>query len=351
MDRKFYVDLANAGLRMPIGADLVLKEKADHEERLLKGNLLGEVIVEAARRFKTPLGFPLMDLAVEREWMLLSMGIPAAEIGEYHFHGCPSEADLEKIKTGFAKATPRIKANCDAISYVRKNSDVIPVGMAIGPFSLMVKMISDPITAVYMSGMGVSAAEDDEVKLVENVLELATDAIINSIKHQIDAGAKAICLCEPAANTVYLSPIQLKDGSDIFDRYVLKYNKRIKKYLVERDVDLIFHDCGELLDMMLVKYNELDPAILSLGASRVLWEDAKIVSKNTVLFGNLPTKRFYSDADVPLSMVKEVSHALIKNMKDAGHPFILGSECDVLFVPGASGTIIEKINTMLTTRA
>ena len=348
MERKFYLELAAQGLSMPIGTDLVLKEKEDHEARLLNGRLLGEVIVEAAKRFNTPLAFPLMDLAVEKEWMLGIAGIPADEIETYHFASCPDEGLAEKIRSGFrAASTPRIKANCDALQYAAGQKDLVAVGMAIGPFSLMTKLISDPITGVYLAGMGMTASDDPEVALIESALELSTEAIIASIRLQVAAGAKAICLCEPAANLVYLSPKQLEEGSDIFERYVMKYNRRIRQVLAETDTDLIFHDCGELTDGMVSNFDELDSSIMSLGSSRILWKDAALISKNTVLFGNLPSKKFYSDKDIPESMVRAMSKELRSKMKDANHPFILGSECDVLSVPGARETILAKVNAMI----
>lgn len=348
MERKFYLDLAAQGLSMPIGTDLVLKEKADHEARLLDGKLLGEVIVEAAKRFNTPLAFPLMDLAVEKEWMLSIAGIPAEEIETYHFATCPDDSLMDKIKSGFrAAATPRINANCDALKFASAQKDIVPVGMAIGPFSLMTKLIADPITGVYLAGMGMTPDDDPEVALIEAALELSTEAIIASIRLQVAAGAKAICLCEPAANLVYLSPKQLEEGSDIFDRYVMKYNYRIRAVLKELDADLIFHDCGELTDGMVKSFDGLDPAIMSLGSPRTLWKDAALVSKKTVLFGNLPSKKFYSDKDMPESIVRSLAKELRSRMKDAGHPFILGSECDVLSVPGARDTIMSKVNALI----
>ncbi|HEY8668531.1 MAG TPA: hypothetical protein VIL86_17930 [Tepidisphaeraceae bacterium] len=50
MNRKFYLDLAAAGARMPIGADLVLREKPDHDVILRDGIRLGKVLQEAAGR-------------------------------------------------------------------------------------------------------------------------------------------------------------------------------------------------------------------------------------------------------------------------------------------------------------
>jgi hypothetical protein len=39
---------------------------------------------------------------------------------------------------------------------------------------------------------------------------------------------------------------------------------------------------------------------------------------------------------------------LVDKMKQSGHPFILGSECDVLSVDGSTATILEKVNLMMT---
>ncbi|HBM16340.1 MAG TPA: hypothetical protein DD381_08385 [Lentisphaeria bacterium] len=350
MNRSFYIDLAEKGLKMPIGTDLILCEKPNHTQIPYNGKLLGEVMVEAAQRFKTPLAFPLMDLKVEKTWLAALLGIPKENALTFQFDENPSLETLDKVKQGVEEnkfITERIIANCEAIKYVAQNSDLIPVGMSIGPFSMMTTLLKDPIIPVYMAASGMTASDDPDVATVETALEMSMAIILKSIKMQLEVGAKGICVCEPAANNVYISPNQVEEGSDIFDRYVISYNKKIRKLLADYDADLIFHDCGELIDKMLIKFNELDPAILSLGCSRKLWEDAKLIQKTTVLFGNLPTKKFYSDKDITKEQVREMSIQLVNNMKKTGHPFILASECDVLSVPGATPTIIEKVNAML----
>jgi hypothetical protein len=352
MKRDYYLDLAARGLRMPIGTDLVLKEKANHDERLINGKLLGEVYVEAAKRFNTPLAFPLMDLTIEKEWLVKLLGLKGvSKVKEWQFSRNLLPGELELVKNGTAKRlllTDRIKANCAAIKHVADTTDLIPVGMSLGPFSMMTTLLKDPISAIYMAGMGMTGSEDEEVKMVETALEVAIAIILSSIEQQLEVGAKAICVCEPAANKVYISPNQLEAGSDIFDRLVISYNKQIRDLIGRYDSDLIFHDCGELTDGMVEKYNLLDPAILSLGSSRHIWDDAKLVSNNTVLFGNLPTKKFYSDRDITKDQVVAMTRDLVDKMKQSGHPFILGSECDVLSVDGSTATILEKVNLMMT---
>jgi len=243
--------------------------------------------------------------------------------------------------------TPQMIATCEAIGYIDCETDLVPVGMCIGPFSLTTKLLSDPITPVFLAGAGAAPGEEPEVALLDNVLRLAVGVILQFLQEQVAAGAKAILVCEPAANKVYFSPNQLAKSYEIFDRFVMDPNRRLKELLTASGVDLIFHDCGELLDDMVRRFTTLDPAILSLGSSRKLWDDAALVPKTTILFGNLPTKRFYSDALISLAEVRRLSVELPRRMRAVDHPFILGSECDVLSVPGQERTILEKVEAFL----
>lgn len=93
---------------------------------------------------------------------------------------------------------------------------------------------------------------------------------------------------------------------------------------------------------------ELRPAVLSLGSSRNLWEDAAGVPEDVVPFGNLPTKTFYSDATMPIEEVTRLTRETVRRMAGCGHAHILGSECDVLYVPDAAETIRRKVDAVLT---
>ncbi|MFA6566926.1 MAG: uroporphyrinogen decarboxylase family protein [Victivallales bacterium] len=345
MDRKFYLDLAKSGAAFPIGTDLIVHEKQDPEKTMLDGVLLGKAVEEASRRYHAPLAFPLMDLKLEKALLLDILGIPSDKVDTYHFETCPTDEMIEKVKKELPRRSlPRIQATCDAVRYIADKTDLVPVGMCIGTFSLMTKLMADPITAVYMLGMGIQPEEEESVATVKFTLELASMIIQRCITMQIEAGARAIIMCEPAANKVYISPAQIEEGSDVFDRCVMDYAFRIRKLLDSRNADLIFHDCGELTDFMIEKFVKLDPAMLSLGSSRKLWEDARLVPKTTVLYGNLPSKHFYSDEKITKDQVRALSLDLIGKMKEAKHPFILGSECDVLSVPESINTINEKVN-------
>lgn len=343
MKRHYYLDLAASGLRMPVATHLILHEHADAKQIMSDGRRLGQVLEETARRYKTPIAVPLMDLTLEKAALLTAMGVAEKEIDSYHFDEPPvSHPDV--------RLTPRMVATCDALRYIATETDLLPVGMSIGPFSLMTKLIADPISPVYLAETGASREEEPEIAIVEETLKLALEVILFYIKSQIEAGAKAIFLCEPAANIVYFSPSMLEKSYDVFDRYVLEPNRQIKELLENHDVDLIFHDCGELTDEMIRRFASLDPAMLSLGSSRKLWQDAALLPKTTVLYGNLPSKHFYSDEQMSVIKVRTLAEELLEKMSATGHPFILGSECDILSVPQCEVGIRSKVDAFMQCR-
>jgi uroporphyrinogen-III decarboxylase len=176
---------------------------------------------------------------------------------------------------------------------------------------------------------------------------MAQRVIARSIAAQLDAGAQAVMIAEPAANMAYISPKQMAEDDGVWNRYVMEPNRRIAQQLADAGADLVFHCCGELTDEMARRFGALHPAILSLGSSRKLWEDAKRIPSDVVLYGNLPTKRFFSDDNITVAEVERLTRQLVANIRATGHPFIVGSECDVLSVPGCETVIERKIQAML----
>jgi uroporphyrinogen-III decarboxylase len=348
--RKVFLDLARSGLRMPIGADLTLHDEPDAEAVKYDGARLGAVVERTARLYGTPLAVPLMDLTLEKLDLLSFLSIPEQQIDGWHFDEEPPQQVIDDMAAGSARPFPaRIQAHQDAIRHVARHGDLYPIGMIIGPFSLATKLVRDPIAAVAMAGAGVTAADDAGVRLIERCLALAESTVQRSARAQIAAGARAILVCEPAANAVYISPRQMRAGSDIFDRFVLGPNRRLNAAIAALGADLVFHDCGELTTRMVGEFaNELHPVMLSLGSSRKLWEDAAVVPHDVVLFGNLPSRMFYSDAVMPVEEVERRTLELISKMRACDHPHIVGSECDVLYVPDAAATIRRKVDVMVT---
>ncbi len=337
--RQRLLKLAAEGHRVPIGTHLLLHRHKDHAAIQQDPNRFGNVIVESAGHYNTPLAMPLMDLTLEKECLLRQLDVPEDAIESYHFTAPPPS--LSRIDL-----TDRMLITCGAIREVTKSPDLLPMGMCIGPFSLMTKLVPDPITPVFLAGSGFSSAEEPEIAVVEKTIALGTEVIIAYVEAQARAGAKAVIVCEPAANLVYFSPNQLEESYDIFDRYVMRPMQRIKAALAASGAELVFHDCGELTTGMIERFVQLDPAMMSLGGSRRLWEDAALVPQRTVLYGNLPTKGFIAP-QLTTTEVERLARELAARMQATGHPFILGSECDVLSVPGLEDALMAKVQAFL----
>lgn len=351
MDKSFYTDLARDGRRLPIITHMVLHEKEDPEAILRDGERLAAVMLEAAERFNNPMALPVMDLTLEKDILLQTMGVPANETSAFHFGAAPDPKRYAKVTADVDVLThPRIKANCQALSILRDGGKVVPVGMSIGPFSLLTKLLKDPITAIYAAGAGVAPEDDDDVATLHAILELAETIVHANCAAQIKAGARAIFLCEPAANLVFFSPKQIRKGSTVYDEFVIEPNLRLKKLLDDADTDLLFHDCGELIPEMITSFGKLNPKLISFGSTVKLWEAEPYVAKDVVIFGNLPTKNFYSDADVPLNGIEGQVAEIEDRLRPTGHPFIVSSECDVLSMPGYEETIMAKVNAMCSCR-
>jgi uroporphyrinogen-III decarboxylase len=343
MSKDTYFDLAESGLRVPLATHLVLHELADPKAAMLDGAVLASVASEAARRIGCPLAFPIMDLTIEKAFMLRAMGVGSSDHAAYHFDAQPSA----EAAAALAKADPlsdaRMAANCDSLSRLAAAGGPIPIGMSIGPFSLLTKLLADPIVPVYLAGSGVSASDSDEVALIQALLPLCESVILASCARQIEAGAAAIFVCEPAANDVFFSPNQIEGGSSVFHDFVIGPNRRLKALLDSSGTDLLFHDCGSLTPGMVSAIGELEPAVLSLGSAVKLWELEPYVPESTVLFGNLPTKKFYSDEEVPLEAISRMVREIEERLEPSGHPFIVASECDILAMPGYEETIKRKV--------
>jgi uroporphyrinogen-III decarboxylase len=352
MLRRRLIDLALGPAAFPIGTDLLLHEHADPAEIPLDPARRAEVMHQAARAFRSPLAFPPMDLTVEKSALLNLLDVPPERADAWHFDEAPNDATRHRFEVALARPlAPRIQAQVDAIARIASSAPadgaIIPIGMCIGPFSLASKLLADPITPIFIAGTGVSAAEDEEVRRLEAVLDLSVLMVLRSVEAQVAAGAAGVFIAEPAANIAFFSPNQLTGDGDVFNRYVMQPNRRVAKRLHRAGAELIFHCCGELVDEMVRRCATLEPAMLSLGSSRKLWEDARLVPKTTVLYGNIPSKRFYSDEAITTGQVVEQSRQLLRAMREAGHPFILGSECDVLSVPGCHDIIRRKVDAMI----
>lgn len=346
---RLFQDLASKGTRAPLATDLLLHEQADPEAARDNGARLAQVIEQAAKRWKLPLALPLMDLRLDKADLLASLGVDTMDAADrFHFAQPPDQEARAHLQAANAPRCAGSMARDQALRLIASTTGLLPIGMVIGPFSLATKLMADPITAGALLASGVEPADEPQVRLLLDCLAISESVVLASTLRQLQAGARAILVCEPAANTSFLSPRQMRASSTLFDHLVIEPNLRLNQVIQQASAGLLFHNCGELTDDMVKAFaHRLQPALLSLGSSRKLWKDASLVPDEVVLYGNLPSKSFYSDSVMPVDEVRRQTAELVDAMRRTGHPHILGTECDVLHVPEAGSKILTKVEAML----
>jgi hypothetical protein len=338
VDRGLFPSLARRGLRFPIATDLALHEHPDPEHARRDPVALGRIVALSAQRWQCPLAIPLMDLRLEKADLLNALGVPEEQAEAFHFNERPPATLPPRM------FLPAHASAIGAIRWVRSHTSLVPCGMALGPFSLLTRLLADPITPLALLARGLTAEDDPAIGIALRARQLAIETVTRSVRAQLEAGAQVVIVCEPSASIAYLSPRQLRSGATLFEDFVLAPNRALRDQIHAAGALLFFHNCGELTGAMVAAFaRDLHPEVLSLGSSRDLPADAALIPEDVVLYGNLPTRRFYSDGALPVEQVERLTCDLLHRMRATGHDHIPGSECDVLHVPGATDTIERKL--------
>lgn len=344
MGREYYLELAQQKIAVPIAIDLLVHEISDEERVGTDPKEMARVMTACAERFNIPLAIAPMDLRVEKRALTMLLGIDEHDADGFHLVEPLGEKKVNAVVDRLNREglSARMQTTCDALQILAQEGKHTPVGMGIGPFSFLTKIAEDMIVAVLMISQGMTAEDDEAVGLALELLPLATELIERYLVAQVKAGASAIIICEPAANSVYISPAVMDAGSDIFERIVMEPNRRLIQAIEEAGGDVIFHDCGELTDEMIRLIGTLRPAVISFGSTTDLVKAAALVPEDVVLLGNVPSKHFPSEAEMPSEKVRGICQKLRHDLDATGHPYILGSECDILCVHGKEEAILRK---------
>lgn len=86
-------------------------------------------MLEAAERFSNPMALPVMDLTLEKDILLRTMGVPADATAAFHFDSVPDPLQCAKVTaTVEVTAHPRIRANCAALTILATAARSFPSG-------------------------------------------------------------------------------------------------------------------------------------------------------------------------------------------------------------------------------
>ena len=248
MTRSYFLDLARSGRACPMATDLVLNEEPDPEAARRDGDAAGPGRGTA----RAALGLAAWPC---RSWTCGSRRPtcwPAWESARKRRTGSTSPRPLDHgdaggAAGGEAPAVPEARHATGPCGTSRDRPTSCPIGMTIGPFSLATKLMADPITAAALLGSGVTPEDDPQVKLLCDCLEAAEATVLESVRRQLEQGARAVLVCEPAAS-IGLS-LASPDQGRLADLRAAgaraQRAARVRSSGTPRR-DLIFHDCGEL---------------------------------------------------------------------------------------------------------
>ena len=99
----------------------------------------------------------------------------------FHFAEPIPDADFVRLLSGAgAVLVPGSVARDEALELIAAQDGLMPIGMLIGPFSLVTRLMKDPITAAGLAGGGMTAEDATEVRLLMQCLEVAEKLVLRS---------------------------------------------------------------------------------------------------------------------------------------------------------------------------
>ena len=345
MARERWLDIARATPTVPLAVDIACHNLPGIKIRSQKSLPVGPALIRAAARYNAPFIFSKMDLTREQATLARSLGLSEpGDLESFHFNMVPEDGPAAELSKKEWFSSKEWEEQLSNVMYAHANSTLPVLGSAIGVFTLITKMMQGEkaIVAVSMHGSGETATGDPDVALLLWLLPICEKVVTQSVTAQLNAGAAGIMIADPAAQVNFIPPSM----PEMFEKFVVEPNRRIRELIERRNADLFFHCCGELVPEYVSEFgHSIHPTVLSLGSSRCLWEDAKVVPKDVVLYGNVPSKHFVSK-ELTADAVTRQCRQLRDEMGRIAHPFILGTECDTLHVPGNDAAIDAKLNAM-----
>lgn len=263
-------------------------------------------------KFKPDMAFMMMDLSVEANALGLTVRFPANESSSVEEHPVKTIDDLAAYKNISVLSDARIQSYLKTIEMMKFSlpSDIMIGAYVIGPVTL---------AGLLQGAQQVAIDSITETEKLEQLCEFATSVIIEYANALISAGADAICILEPTG--VILGPVQ-------FERFSGKYVQQIMESYRARNIDTIYHICGNTMHIVNLMANSGVAAISidSSGAGVDIEKVMQIIPSNVVVIGNINPTSVMKDA-TPLQVGEKVTE-LLEKIRDYPN-FILSTGCDL----------------------
>ncbi len=277
------------------------------DELVRDGALQARCMKAIADRYATLASVSLMDLSVEAEAFGSPVRFSEDEVPTVSARILETEADIQSLKVpevGAGRTGEYVKTIREAKKLIK---DRPVLAGHIGPFSLSGRLLD-------MNEIMVMSMTEPEV--VEDVLEKATQFLLQYVQAFKAAGADGVVIAEPAAGL--LSPA-------LNARLSVPYLKRIVEAVQDESFIVVYHNCGNTLPLI--------QDILKIGAKALHFGNAIDLEKmlpqvppDVVVMGNVdPSSQFRNGT--PESVTERVDGLLEKLSKYPN--YVISSGCDI----------------------
>ncbi len=278
------------------------------DELVRSGELQAQCMKAVADRFDIGVSFSLMDLSVEAEAFGSAVHYSEDDVPTIH------EALIHDEDEAEALVVPEIGAGRtgECVEGIRKACELITdrpvIAGIIGPYSLAGRLLD-------MTEIMILCYEEPE--MVETVLEKVTEFQIAYAKAFKEAGANGICMAEPAAGL--LSP-------SLMDEFSTPYVKKIREAVEDENFVVIYHNCGNNVELLINNISKVDAAAYSFGNAIDIENTLKALPEDRMIIGNIDPAGTLRNG-TPEVIRKEVLELLERCSKYPN--FVLSSGCDI----------------------
>ncbi len=268
-------------------------------------SLQAEGMKIVTERCHTGVGIGMMDLSIEAECFGADIKFDGIDIPTVK--GALIEDSAEFLEV--PKIQKRAKIYLEGIRKAKELMPQTPIlpGM-IGPFSLAGRLldVSEAMILCY-----------DDPDLVHDVLQKATEFLIQYGNAFKEAGASGIIMAEPLAGI--LSPTLVHEFSS-------EYVKKIVQELQSDDFIVIYHNCGNNVLKMVDSILSTGCSAYHFGNAIHMKEMLEKMPNDAIVMGNIDPVGILKDGNIE-SVEKETKQLL----EECGEydNFILSSGCDI----------------------
>tara|TARA_Y100000590_G_scaffold286981_1_gene322974 strand:- start:98391 stop:99368 length:978 start_codon:yes stop_codon:yes gene_type:complete len=285
-----------------------IKDKAGGFINLLRNpDLACEVTLQPLKRFNLDAAIIFSDILVVAELLNLEFEFIEKK-GPVFFNTITTKKDLGIVPNKFDIS--KLNYVFEAIKLVKNelNNSKPLIGFIGSPWTVATYVVEGNSTKKFNK---INKLVDEENPIIDDILSLITNASIEYVQKQIDAGIDIIMIFDTWSNLL---------TKNNYQRYSLSYINKINEVIRKTKTPIIYYSRNTYENLNLLKHLDVDVVGINSDV------DIKIVKKNIgerfALQGNLDVKILKEDNNTIKNEVKKI---LNNYGIESGHIFNLGT--------------------------